>query len=499
VMSQPRLARGVLLEQSSDSKQWSTLARATLFRLGSVSGLIGAEIRYPETRARYLRLHWPKEAGFPEFKEITTRDLAQSPPPRTLVEMKPIEQARRVEGCRVFEISARGYSTAAESLELGLASGERVGVSVLRAEGGDWSSWREAELASSPGARMLTLPIPAPGAVESLMVRVCRNRGVAAALESAALVYESWRLVIDGHGVTRARIEYGSRLPEEVLVPLTRLDKSYEGPAWPLKAQGAEAGDVVRAGLPGTVLAAVEGRLSRLRLLTAEGLLPFEAYRSGPPAPAGKGFHVERRMSQDRKWLEGLELSLEGMELQPESVELLLRGVSFEQDAVIEFEEDSRIGVEASRRVLDRQHWSCQYRDVPCRLSFSLPRAIARRKILVSFRQGGVPAGARSQVLVWRSGREIAFVWPGAGKAPRLVAVPVAASLPVAPAPPGFRDWVRTSKALEGEVSGVAAPSGKEPTAFAGWMLYLSLAAAAGVLVLVIFRALRKREELSGS
>lgn len=499
VMSQPSLARGVLLEQSTDARAWSPLARATLFRLGSASGLIGAEIRYPPIRARYLRLHWPEDAGFPEFKEITTRDLDQSRPPRTLVEMELGRQEPPIEGCTVYVISRGGLSAAAESLELEFAPGKRSGVEAFQAGGGEWSSWGEFELPSSPERRTLALSIPAPGAPEWTMVRACRHDGPASPLESAALAYEPWRLVIDGHGHAWGGIEYGARLPEETLAPLTRLDRPFEGVAWPVRAPGAKAGDVVHAALPGEVLAAVEGRLGRLRLLTVDGWMPLEAYRSGPPEPAGAGLRLERETSQDGKWLEGLKLSLEEGRLWPESAELLLRGVSFEQDVTVEIEEERRLGVEPKRRVLDRRHWSCQYRDLPCRLSLAPPSTAVTGEIQVSFHQGGVPAAVESQVVAWRPGAEIAFVWPGAGKNPRLAAFSSVASPPAASAPPGFGDWVRHSKASKGEVMGGALPSGERPGAFAGWMLYLGLAATAAVLALVIFRALRKREDLSDS
>lgn len=497
VMSRPRLARGVLLEQSTDGRAWSPLARGTLFRLGSEAGLIGAEIRHRPTRARYLRLHWPKDGGFPEFKEITTWDLDRARPPRTLVEMELAEQGPPIEGCRAYRISREGLSAAAESLELEVAPGEEAGVAVLRPAGREWVRLGEFDLEASPNPRVLSLSLGGPEAPTWMMARACRHDGRPPALESATLACEPWRLVIDGHGVRRGRVEYGPRLPREVLVPVARLDQPYEGVAWPVRAPGAGAGDVVRAPLPGEVVAAVEGRLSRLRLLTADGLLPFEAYRSGPPSLAAEGIRAERGVSQDGKWLEGLELSLEGRRLPPESVELLLRGASFEQDVAIEIEEPGRLGVESRRRSIDRRHWSCQYRDLPCRLSFSPPPAAARGKILVSFLQGGVPAGVVFDLVAWRSGAEVAFVWPGSGKSPHVVALSGAASLPVAPAPSGFGDWVRRAKALKGEVMGGAAASAEQPAALAPWMLYLLLGVTAAVLALVIFRALGKRDELS--
>ncbi len=490
VMSRPRLVPGVVLEQSTDARQWSALATATLFRLGSASGLNGAEIRYPPTRSRYLRLHWPKDAGFPEFEAITTRDLDQARQPRTLVRLPGIEQRSPIAGCRVYEISRGRLSATAESLDLAFSPGPRAGVSVLRVEGGAWSEWDAFDLEASADARAMSLSLSTGAMPEWIQVRVCRQTGPAPALESAVLTFEPARVVIDGRGVTRARLEYGPRVPEEVLAPLARLDASYKGAAWFVEAPGAEVGDVVRAAVPDTLLAAAEGRATRLRLLTAEGLLPLEAYHAGPPRRV-EGPVIERLTSEDGRWLEAIEFSLGELEVRPTSVEVLLAGASFEQDLTLEFEEQGRLGVEARRHVLDRRQWSCQYRELPCRLTFSSLPLRGVEKMQLTLHQGGIPATVEVQALAWRRGVEVAFVWPGADKSPRLVVTSAAAPLPEAPAPAGFASWVRRAEATPGKVLGRPSGAGEAPSPVSGWLLYLSLAAAAAMLALVIFRALR--------
>lgn len=77
--ARPTAAAGCRLEGSSDRSTWKPLARGDLFRIGEGAGLARSRFDYPRTNVRYLRLSWPKNAGFPEVREAAVALMEIAP------------------------------------------------------------------------------------------------------------------------------------------------------------------------------------------------------------------------------------------------------------------------------------------------------------------------------------------------------------------------------------------------------------------------------------
>ena len=69
-------APSVHLEGSRDRSAWQTLAVGDLFRIGTEGGLQRTALSYPVTEHRWLRLTWPREAGFPRVSAVEVETVS---------------------------------------------------------------------------------------------------------------------------------------------------------------------------------------------------------------------------------------------------------------------------------------------------------------------------------------------------------------------------------------------------------------------------------------
>ncbi|HVR97650.1 MAG TPA: DUF3999 family protein, partial [Thermoanaerobaculia bacterium] len=74
--ARPATVPSVHLEGSADGKTWRTLTLGDLFRVGSERGLRQTSLSYPETTDRYLRLGWPRAAGFPKVSAVEVETVS---------------------------------------------------------------------------------------------------------------------------------------------------------------------------------------------------------------------------------------------------------------------------------------------------------------------------------------------------------------------------------------------------------------------------------------
>jgi len=75
-MARATTAPAVRLDGSADGRSWHTLATGDLFRLGERAGLQQTALAYPSSDDRYLRLAWPREAGFPRVETVEVETVS---------------------------------------------------------------------------------------------------------------------------------------------------------------------------------------------------------------------------------------------------------------------------------------------------------------------------------------------------------------------------------------------------------------------------------------
>lgn len=70
---------GVRLEGSNDNKSWHLLANTDLFRISESQEMQKTTLNYSASHDRYLKLNWPKNAGYPSVQNIECEAVRRLP------------------------------------------------------------------------------------------------------------------------------------------------------------------------------------------------------------------------------------------------------------------------------------------------------------------------------------------------------------------------------------------------------------------------------------
>ncbi len=131
--AEPVAARGCRLEGSRDGRSWEYLAEGDLFRLGERQDLVRSFLEYPATEVRYLRLTWPRDAGFPEFQRAFVEVLDEPPEGPVTAELA-VTRVDSSEGRASYRLELPAPGIRPERLELRGEGSGAVGYRLYRVE-----------------------------------------------------------------------------------------------------------------------------------------------------------------------------------------------------------------------------------------------------------------------------------------------------------------------------------------------------------------------------
>lgn len=529
-------ARGCWLEGSRDLTAWRAIAHGDLFRLGEAEGLQRSALEYAATDERFLRLAWPRGAGFPELVEVWVRALP--PPPESLAAIPVgvrLERASSLGASYRLDLPAPRMPVVRVDLRLqgsGAAGARLFAPSV----NGDWSLLAERGLdgaGAGPGASLHL----SGGPLESDLLRLELHaaEGPADRLESAAVVLAPLWLLFRAGKPGRYMLAYGGSeadrpapdpiSPDSVAGPVIDARPGAEETlplpagalraalpaalddglrvrrAWPLDAGSTRAGSVARLELTEALYEELGEDPWRLRILAGDRVVPHLQEQPRDPAllleredlaPASAEATDRRRVK--------IELPASTRHLV--GVEALTAARDFQCLVQLELTEALRPGVEPRRSSWSgTRGWSCDGdRALPCRLAFDGAHAGAARTLQLTLvrRSGALPE--RIAVRAWRRRHVLVFVWPEGESELRLVLVS-RSEHPPHPALETFREPL-----LEAPWTGVGPEAGASSGAAAGgkggrpWLI-AALALAGIALVAVLARSIlaARRDGASGT
>ncbi|HEX3553453.1 MAG TPA: DUF3999 family protein [Thermoanaerobaculia bacterium] len=514
----PSLARPDRIESSADGNRWLPLAPGETFR--AQAGEDWTAISYPATGDRWLRLHWPREAGAPkiaaaEVESVTGPTLSVATgnadcdpgPPGAIFCTLPLPAAGQVVRRLTVEVEGKG----------------NVGYRLDAPREGRWRSlaegvWqregRRTRHVLTGGAEALPddhlrLELYAAGAAPRLA-----SYGLELPVQTALFkAEEAGRYTLAYGGAPRRAgtapavdedadwLEAGAEsehplpaLPATAAAPGVRLGSLRLKASWRVTAPAARAGSLVRLELPEAVYAFARTDLGNLRLVAADRQIPF--YLWSPATPDLALWESGVRPSEDVRAKEGtLEIHLARPGLPLTELDVLAPARPLHRSLTVRYLEPvaqlAQRGAEAPKPVPLpnlRETWECMPQPpLPCRLRIPLPGR-APSVLALQLRDGDNPPLADLDTAVWRRRHVLLFVWPG-GTSVRLLAGPDSLKAP-------SYDLQAVGDALLGRPwqpaeigSGGNAAAGGQPW-WSRWLRPMMLGVAALCLVFLLRRIL---------
>jgi hypothetical protein len=442
------VAPSVVLESSPDNAAWRPLAAGDLFRIGSADGLERTSLSYPATRDRYLRLHWPGEAGLPRVSAVEVETVTG---PSVTVGVEDAECDTSRPGLAVCVLSLPASGQLLRRLTLEVEGDGRVGYVLREPRDARWSPlargvWqREGERTRHllTGTReplagsLLRLELHGSGETPPRLAAWGADLAVQTALFRAeepgryTLAYgggapaES-RPASPPAGVEIAWLEAGPErehplppLPATVTAPGIALgDRGFSG-SWTVIAPSAKPGDLVRLEIPDGVYGTARRDLGDLRLAAGERQIPF--FRWSPPAPVLAA--EERDLRPDPVSRGGsesqVEINLPGTGLPLTELDLSVPPAPLRRAVGVRYLQPARsLREKAGGRdesPVARETWECRPEPpLPCRQQFPLPGP-APALLGVRFHDGDNPPLTGLDAAVWRRSDILLFVWPEVG------------------------------------------------------------------------------------
>ena len=435
----------VRLEASADRQTWEPLAAGDLFQIGSGGTLRRISLVYPPTDRRYLRLHWPEAARFPEVRRVEVETAPRSSlavttraaqcehrPPASTVCRLPLPAAGQIlrqltlsleaqgsVGYRLYEPREARFRPLAEGVFQGVGRGARLSLPfeprpiagdqlrlelyggaapgpALRSFGAEIAIETVLFDAPEPGVYMLAY---GGGAGEP---RAASPAPPASAAEEAAWLAPGPEVEHPPPPLPQAAVAPGNALGD------TRFEASFK-----LVAPGVQPGGLVRLELPAAVYAYARPDLGDLRLSARGRQVPY--FRWTPPAPVPVLDRTDLRawpMSRQRGGVSRVDLELPATG-QPLS-QLLLTGPSgpLRRAFAVRYIAPPRPGVEGTETVAAETAWEClPHPPLPCRTLLALPSP-APAHLDLRFEDRDNPPLAGLEVEIVRRADVLVFAWP---------------------------------------------------------------------------------------
>jgi hypothetical protein len=452
-------APDVALDASQDGRSWEPLVAGDLFRLGQAEGLARTSLLYPATSARYLRLAWPIQAGFPELRGV---QVEPTDPGRSLTITSPYNPCRSgpsaaTLACRLT-LPAAGRTVRRLTVEL--AGGATVGYRLYQPWQGAWRPLAAGVWRGARAARHV-LPLPRePLAGNSLRLELFGAAGD----PPPRLLRHTFDLAVDtvlfyAEAPGRYTLSYGglpspgpaggqveSRSmaagveaawvapgPEEEawLPPLpaaaalgARISGERFRASWPVAASGAAPGDLVRLALPDMVYGQARPDLGDLRLVAANRQIPY--VRWSPPDPVAVLERADLRPEAEKgRHYSRIEVSLPAANLPVTEIELAAPPAALRRPVGVRYPDAGPPALAPrEERLVARDSWECLPEPpLPCVLALPLAGPASRR-LAVRFADGDNAPLPTVDLSVWRRDDVLFFAWPGQSKVQLLAGAP---------------------------------------------------------------------------
>ncbi len=532
--ARPSLVRPDQIESSPDGTTWKPLTTGESFR--AEAGESWISIAYPVTGDRWLRLHWPREAGVQQIEAaevesvtgptlaLATRNPDCDPgPPGAIFCNLPLPAAGQVVRRLTVEVQEKGI----------------VGYRLDAPREGRWQSVAEGVWQPSPPAggraRHVLTAGSGPLAGSQLRLELYGAPGNAPRLMSYGIELTVQTVLFDageagqytlayggpprregiapapavpaGAGEEATWLEAGAEaehplppLPATAAAPSVRLGSGRLKASWRVVAPAARPGSLVRLELPESIYAAARADLGNLRLVTGERQIPF--YRWSPAAPALALWQGSVRPTGDARAREStLEVRLTRAGLPLTEIDVMAGAQPLQRSLMLRYLEPI---AHLARRAGDepkpappptlRATWECiPQSPLPCRLRLPLPGR-APSVLSLKFHDGDNPPLPDLDTAVWRRRDVLLFVWPAAPKgAPQAGAVRLLAGADSLTAPSydlqALGDALTSRPWQPAEISAGDAPSGGQPW-WSRWLRPLMLGLATLWLLLLLRRIL---------
>jgi hypothetical protein len=525
--ARPSLAPPDQIESSPDGATWKPLTPGEPFR--AEAGESWISVSYPVTGDRWLRLHWPREAGVQQIEAaevesvtgptlaIATRNPDCDPgPPGAIFCNLPLPAAGQVVRRLTLEVQEKGI----------------VGYRLDAPRDGRWQSategvWQPAQPAGSRARHVLTgggealagsqLRLELYGApgnaprltsygIELTVQTVLFDAGEAG---QYTLAYggpprrEGTAPVPAGAGEEASWLEAGAEtehplppLPATAAAPSVRLGSGRLKAAWRVVAPAARPGSLVRLELPESIYTSARADLGNLRLVAGDRQIPF--YRWSPAVPALALWQGSVRPTGDVRAKEStLEVRLARSGLPLTELDVMAAAQPLRRNMTLSYQEPA---AHLARRRGDepkaaspslRDTWECMPQPpLPCRLRLPLPGR-APSVLSLKFHDGDNPPLPDLDTAVWRRRDILLFVWPQA--MPKGASVRLPAGADSLPAPSydlqALGDTLISRPWQPAEISAGDAPSGGQPW-WSRWLRPLMLGLAGLWLILLLRRIL---------
>lgn len=312
-------AAAVRVFGSDDRGAWSPLGRGSFVRLGDEAELVRTALDLPPSSFRYLRLDWPRAAGFPalEGASVVAREELRADAPTIVARVN----TTAVAGSWRVELPAAGLR--ATRLVLRGTGLEGAAFRLLAAQEGRWRPLADLPACGAPCA--IALP---PGPLPSSVLRIESETGGGPSIDDATLALEPAWLLFEAEAGGRFLVVPeaggGRRVPLApatdaavaglALGPPTRarlapLDAEATdlAPAghlprgwlsWPIEPPpGVQAGDVVRVEIGDALLAQPGVRADGLRPMVGGMVVPFVLDVAAEPEAGTGASAVDGRLS----------------------------------------------------------------------------------------------------------------------------------------------------------------------------------------------------------
>jgi hypothetical protein len=539
------LVPDVALDGSQDGKSWEPLVAGDLFRLGQGEELARTSLLYPATPARYLRLSWPREAGFPELRGAVVEPAAPgrsftvtSPnnpcrgglAPGALACRLPLPATGRIVRRLTVELAAGPTAPAAPGAPATPAApgGPAVGYRLYQPRQGAWQQLAEGVWRSARSARHVIPLGGEPLAGDNLRLELFAARSD----PPPRLLSHSFDLAVDtvlfyaevpgryvlsyggipapgpaggqaqpearsvAAGVDAAWILPGPEEPPRpaplppAAAPGATLSRGRFHATWAVAAGGAAAGDLVRLVLPDAVYAQARTDLGDLRLVVANRQIPYVLWTPPDPAPVVESADLRPEAEKGRRYSH-IEVYLPAANLPLSGIQLTAPPSPLRRPVGVRYPDPGPPRLAArEERLVAHDNWECLPEPpLPCRLALPVSGP-APHHLAVRFADGDNAPLSTVGIAVWRRRDVLLFAWPGQGSVQLLAGAPeltapvydLAALAEVLPS----RPW----QPAEVDLSGDLGDRRGAPPAWSRWVIPASLAVAALFLLALLRRIL---------
>lgn len=433
----------VHLEGSRDRTAWQTLAVSNLFRVGSGEGLQKTALSYPSTDHRWLRLFWPRAAGFPRISAVEVETVSGP----------TLAFATRGASCRetgpesapgtACELILPGMGQVLRRLTLDVEGEGAVGYRLYAPVEGRWSRvsegvWRRTE----EKTRHVLLGATEPVAGTSLRLELYGSGETAPLLTGYGVDLAVPTVLFQAPEGGRYTLAYGSgnvrersgggdlpageeaawleaeperELPSSPLPagsPGAPLGRGRFRGVWGVLSASAQPGDLVRLELPDPVYGVARPDLGDVRLAIGDRQIPF--FRWSPPAPALVTESRDLRprpLRRDQESEAEIDLPLGGLPL----TGLFLTTPEGPLRRTVGLRYRVRRAARREEGPVARETWDCDLAPpLPCRAALEIPGRPreAPEALAVRIHDGDDPPLARLGAEVWRRRDVLLFVWP---------------------------------------------------------------------------------------